>query len=216
MFMRRLKILGQAGLIAVFGWFAAACSAADSAPAPYQLGSDYKLVRNIRAPADPKRISVEEFFWFGCPHCFHLEPELSAWLAKKPPDVDFTRIPNTLGRPEGEVHARAFYIAKTLGIEDRIHKPLFDAIHVQHYPMSSLESIRALFVEVAGIKPAEFDGVANSFVVDSELQRAELAARNYGITSVPSLVVGGKYLVVGEDAMKITEFVIDKVRKEQK
>lgn len=211
--MRMFKIT----LLALTAVFASACSAASEPAAPYKLGEQYKEVRNAAKPADPKRITVEEFFWYGCPHCFHLDPDLTAWLAKKPADVDFSRVPNTLGRPEGEIHARAFYIAQTLGIGDKIHKPLFDAIQVQHLPMSSLESIRALFVEVAGIKPGDFDQVANSFMVDGRLRQAEQLAKDYGITSVPTIVVGGQYLVGGQvDQMKVVDFVVDKVRKERK
>ncbi len=197
---------------------AAACNASsDNAAAPYKLDEQYKEVRNVQKPADPKRITVEEFFWYGCPHCYHLDPELSAWLAKKPADVDFSRVPNTLGRPEGAIHARAFYIAQTLGIGEKVHKPLFDAIQVQHLPMSSLESIRALFAEVAGTKPAEFDQVSGSFVVEGKLQQAETLARDYGITSVPTIVVGGKYAIGGQtDQMKIVDTVVDKVRKERR
>lgn len=218
MSMRFLKSLAQVGVLAVFGAASVACSAATESSADYQLGTQYKQVREVQKPTDPKRITVEEFFWYGCPHCFHLDPEIAAWLPKKGGDVDFTRIPNTLGRPEGEVHARAFYVAQTLGIGEKIHKPLFDAIHIQHYPMNTLDSIRALFVEVAGIKPADFDGVATSFVVDSGLRRAELAARAYGITAVPAIVVGGKYLVNAQpqDTMKVVDFVIEKIRKERK
>lgn len=211
--MRMFKIT----LLALTAVFSSACSAASEPAAPYKLGEQYKEVRNAAKPADPKRITVEEFFWYGCPHCFHLDPDLTAWLAKKPADVDFSRVPNTLGRPEGEIHARAFYIAQTLGIGDKIHKPLFDAIQVQHLPMSSLESIRALFVEVAGIKPGDFDQVANSFMVDGRLRQAEQLAKDYGITSVPTIVVGGQYLVGGQvDQMKVVDFVVDKVRKERK
>jgi thiol:disulfide interchange protein DsbA len=211
--MRFLKI----SVLALSALFATACSAGGDAAAPYKLGEQYQAVRNAQKPADPKRISVEEFFWYGCPHCFHLDPELTAWLATKPADVDFTRVPNTLGRPEGELHARAFYIAQTLGIGDKIHKPLFDAIQVQHLPMSSLESIRALFVEVAGIKPGDFDQVANGFMVDGRLQQAEELGKQYGITSVPTIVVGGEYQVPGQvDQMKVVDFVVNQVRKERK
>jgi len=212
---RLFKLLGRAVAAAAVGLFAFSASAADS----YQLGTHYKEVRQVQAPADPKRISVEEFFWYGCPHCFHFDPELTTWLKTKPADVDFVRVPNTLGRAEGEVHARAFYIAQTMGISEKVHKPLFEAIHVQHYPMSSLDSIRALFVEVAGIKPADFDGVASSFVVDSAMRRADQAARNYAITGVPTLIIGGKYSVSVQstgDTTKLIDFVIDKVRKERK
>lgn len=213
MVLRSLKRLACGGLVAALGLVAGTALAAE----PYELGKQYKEVRQVLPPANAKRITVEEFFWYGCPHCFHLDPEISAWLPKKPADVDFTRVPNTLGRPEGEIHSRAFYIAQTLGIGDKVHKPLFDAIHVQHYPMSSLDSIRALFVEVAGIKPADFDGVAASFVVDSSLRRAEQSAQTYGITGVPTIVIGGKYAVgAQQDTFKVVDYVIEKVRKERK
>jgi len=114
------------------------------------------------------------------------------------------------------VHSRAFYIASTLGILDKTHKPLFDAIHVQHQPMSDLASIRALYVAAAGIKPADFDGVASSFVVDSGMRRAEALARTYVIRSVPNVIVGGRYVVASQpNTFKIVDFLIDKIRKER-
>lgn len=212
--MRNLKTLVTGGLLAVVALFSAACSAADSGG--FQAGRDYTEVPSPQKPADPKRITVEEFFWYGCPHCYSLDPAVEQWRASKPADVDFTRVPNTLGRPEGEVHSRAFFIASTLGILDKTHKPLFDAIHVQHQPMSDLASIRTLYVAVAGIKPADFDGVASSFVVDSGMRRAESLARTYVIRSVPNLIVGGRYVVASQpNTFKVVDFLIDKIRKER-
>lgn len=214
--MRTLKNFVAGGLLATLALFSVACSAADSATSAgdFQAGKDYTEVPAAQKPADPKRITVEEFFWYGCSHCFALEPTVESWLKTKPADVDFIRVPNTLGRPEGEVHARAFYIAQTLGILDKTHKPLFEAIHVQHQPMSSLEAIRELYVAVAGIKPADFDGIAASFVVDSGLRRGEAQARTYVIRSVPILIVGGTYAVPGSPtAFKTVDFLIAKLRK---
>lgn len=213
--MRTLKNLVAGSLLAALSLFSMACSAADSTAAgDFQLGRDYTEVPSPQKPADLKRITVEEFFWYGCPHCFALEPTIEAWLKTKAGDVDFIRVPNTLGRPEGEVHARAFYIAQTLGILDKTHRPLFAAIHEQHHQMASLEAIRELYVAVAGIKPADFDGVAASFVVDSGLRRGEAQARTYVIRSVPVLIVGGTYAVPGSPvAAKTVDFLIDKIRK---
>ena len=210
-----MRLLKPGLLLGLFSLFATACSA-DSSPA-YALGKQYRPVNQRQAPDNPKRITVEEFFWYGCPHCFHFEPEVNSWLEHKPVDVDFVRIPNTLGRDIGVVHQRAFYIAQVLGILDKTHEPLFDAIHTQGFPMSSLESIRDLYVEKAGIKPQDFDGIANSFVVDSDMRRADALALSYGITGTPTIVVGGKYIVDAQENMfKVVDFVVDKVRKERK
>jgi protein dithiol oxidoreductase (disulfide-forming) len=215
--MRNLKTFLSGGLLAAVALFSSACSAADTGSSgTFQAGKDYTEVPSPQKPADPKRITVEEFFWYGCPHCFSLDPAAEQWRASKAADVDFVRVPNTLGRPEGEVHSRAFYIASTLGILDKTHKPLFDAIHVQHQPMSDLASIRALYVAAAGIKPADFDGVASSFVVDSGMRRAEALARTYVIRSVPNVIVGGRYVVASQpNTFKIVDFLIDKIRKER-
>jgi thiol:disulfide interchange protein DsbA len=207
-----MKRLLKSGLFAVLSLFAVACHAADPAE-----GKNYRTVATPPKPDNPKRITVEEFFWYGCPHCFHFEPEVEAWLKTKPADVDFVRVPNTLGRPIGELHERAFYIAEVLGILDKTHRPLFEAIHAQNFPMSSLESIRDLYVEKAGIKPADFDAVAHSFVVDSDMRRADDLAQTYGITGTPTFVVGGKYVVDAQnDALKVVDFAVAKVRKERK
>ncbi|HZU75893.1 MAG TPA: thiol:disulfide interchange protein DsbA/DsbL [Dehalococcoidia bacterium] len=203
------------GLPLLLGLFAAACHAG-AAPA-FQLGKDYKRVPQVQTPDDPKKIAVEEFFCYCCPHCFHVDPMIEAWRKRLPADVVFERVPNTLGRPDGEVLARAFYIAQTLNISDKVHKPLFDAIHVQGFPMSSLDSVRDLYVAQAGITPAAFDQASSSFVVDTDLRRADALAQTYRISSVPTLVVGGEYEVSGgrDDLIKVVDFLIDKVREER-
>jgi thiol:disulfide interchange protein DsbA len=214
--MRLLKQALACGLFSVFSVVTVACHAADT-PAAYSEGKNFVQVPEVQKPDDPKKITVEEFFWYACPHCYHLEPEVVKWLAHKPADVDFIRVPNTLGRDIGVTHERAFYIAQALGILDKTHEPLFDAIGAQGFPMSSLDSIRDLYVEKAGIKPADFDAIANSFVVDSNMRRADALAMSYGITGTPTIVVGGKYAVnAQENMLKVVDFVVDKVRKERK
>jgi thiol:disulfide interchange protein DsbA len=213
--------LRKQGLLAVLGpilaLVAAACHAEPAATAAYTLGKDYTQVGEPQKPDNPKRISVEEFFWYGCPHCYHLEPALEAWAAHKPADVDFVRVPNSLGRPIGELHARAFYVAQALGILDKTHKALFEA--AQQQSAVTNDAIRDLYVQKAGIKPSDYDGLVSSFVVDSNLRRGEQLAISYGVSGTPSIVVGGKYLIQAREAaemMKVVDFVVDKVRKERK
>jgi thiol:disulfide interchange protein DsbA len=197
---------------------AATGSAANDSASAYELGKQYNLVREVATPVDPKRIAVEEFFCFCCPHCYAVEPLIEGWRKKKATDVDFIYVPNTLGRPDGEVQARAFYIAQALGVEDKIHQPMFQAIHDQHIPMGSLNTVRDLFASAAGVKPDDFDQLSSSFVVDGNLRKAEIEARDYGVSSTPTIVVGGKYSVAGgsPDLTKILDFLVDKVRKERK
>ena len=196
--------------------------ASGAQPLTYQEGKQYTKVKQVAAPADAKRVSVEEFFWYGCPHCFAADPSVDAWKAKKPEYVDFQRIPATLGRPDGEVHARAFYIAESLNVLDKTHPALFSAIHVRKQSMHALADIRKLYGDVAGVKPDDFDKATSSFMVDSRLRRADQLMKSYQLTSVPTLVVGGKYvtnatLAGGMDKMmSVVSFLVEKVRQERK
>jgi thiol:disulfide interchange protein DsbA len=202
-------------LFVFFAAFAVACSAA----APnYQLGQQYNLVPQPQAPRNPNKIEIEEFFCYCCPHCFHADPSIEEWRKHLPDDVSFVRVPNALGRDDGKVLEQAFYIAQTLGVGDKVHRPLFEAIHVHQQFITSLDQVKQIFADSAGVKPEAFDGTASSFVVDTEVRTAEAKASAYQVTSVPSMVVGGKYVVVGapEDLLKIVDFLVDKVRKERK
>jgi len=208
------------GLLLALSLSPLACGA--QATGNYTEGKEYKKVRDAVAPADLKKVTVEEFFWYGCPHCFHADPVIEAWKAKKAADVDFQRIPNTLGSPTGELHMRAFYIAESLGVGEKIHKPLFAAIHERHQPMSTVDQLKVLFQTEAGIKPEDYDRATSSFMVDSRMRRAQQLAMSYGITSVPTLVVGGKYTTSAslagspENAMKVVDFLVEKIKKERK
>lgn len=197
-----------------------ACSAAEDTA--FKEGKHYKVVLSPQDPVDPKKVEVTEAFWYGCPHCFSFDPMIQAWREKAPSDVIFTRLPSTLGRADGEIHSRAFYVAEALGVSDKVHRALFEAIHVERKPTNTLEAVRALFATAAGVKPADFDQASSSFMVDSRVRRADTLIRAYGVTSVPSLIVDGRYITGAgmaggnENTLKVVDFLVEKVRKDRK
>lgn len=219
-----MRLLARA-LLSVVSLLPLACSAADApAAAAPEIKEDvqYKRVPAEQKPADPRRIEVDEFFWYGCPHCYHLDPEIYKWLPTKPADVDFVRVPNSLGRPEGMLHSKAFYTAQVLNLGEKIHRPLFDAIHKSHTPMVTEADIQAFFTAQSGVLPDVFTGTFRGFAVDSQVRRAEDLAKTYAISSVPTIVVGGKYYTNGTLAgdfpkvMQTVDFLINKIRQERK
>jgi len=213
-----MRLIARAAL-ALLAVLPLACTAADETP---KEGAQYKRVLQPQDPIDPKKIEVTEVFWYGCPHCYHFDPTIEGWRAKAPSDVIFDRLPATLGRADGEIHARGFFIAEALGVEDKIHKPLFNAIHQDHQMMNTLDQLRELFGQVAGVKPQDFDNASSSFMVDSRMRRAETLLRAYGISSVPTMVVDGRYMTGAgmagseEKVLDVLNFLVDKVRKERK
>ncbi len=162
----------------------------------YDEGIEYQRLKEpVPTQVGPGKVEVVELFWYGCPHCFRLEPDLSKWLKSKPKNVEFIRIPAVFNKT-WELHAKAYYTANFLGIMDKFHKPFFDAIHLKKQPMNTVAEVKKFFLQ-QGVSEKDFTNVFNSFGVDAKVRRAKELSREYGISGVPALVVNGKYLTDG-------------------
>ena len=162
----------------------------------YDAGIEYKRLKSpVPTQVEAGKVEVVELFWYGCPHCFRLEPELNKWLKNKPKNVEFIRIPAIFNKTWA-LHAKAYYTADFLGIMDKIHKPFFDAIHLKKQRLNTAAAVKKFFIQ-HGVSEKDFDGVFNSFGVDAKVRRAKELSRQYNISGVPALVVNGKYLTDG-------------------
>lgn len=206
-------------LAAALTFFCAAAFAGPAQTTPVPIpGENYQIISPPQPTESGKKIEVVELFWYGCPHCFHFEPYLDKWLANKPADVDFRRIPAVFAR-NWEPAARAFYTAKALGILDKVHQDIFDAIHVKDEQLYS-EAEWAKFFEAHGVDAATFKKTFESFAVDAKVKEAAYMTRQYGITGVPSMVVDGKYYTSGgmndgyPQMLKVVDYLVDKEMQE--
>ncbi|MCP5140782.1 MAG: thiol:disulfide interchange protein DsbA/DsbL [Gammaproteobacteria bacterium] len=186
-------------------WFAVvltaifAISTGPALAAEYDEGIEYKLIDPpLRATPENGRVEVAELFWYGCPHCFHLEPEVKAWLARKPAAADFLRVPAPLN-PAWAVHSRAYYAAEALGVLDKTHEALFSAIHEDKRPIMS-DAALAEFYAQHGVDAAEYLTMARSFGIATKVRRAATLGNQWKARGVPAFVVNGKYLVNVESA----------------
>ncbi len=144
----------------------------------------------LKAGADDSgKIEVREFFWYGCPHCYQLEPYLNSW--KVADDVEFIRTPATLGR-NWLTHAYVYYALEALGKADELHPLFFEALHAKKLKLQSITQI-AQFFAAHGVDAAKFEKTANSFVVEAKVKQADKLARGYLLSSVPTVVVNGRY-----------------------
>ncbi len=176
---------------------------AASAASAYDEGIEYQRISPAQPTRNADKIEVVELFWYGCPHCHQLEPELKQWLKNKPADVDFVRLPAILG-PSWELMARAFFTAELLGVADETHEALFEIIHKKRdRSIHSIKGLEAFFAD-HGVDAEKFNATFNSFAVATKLNQARLMTRRYGINGVPTLVVNGKYRttarIAGADA----------------
>jgi len=184
--------------------------------AGFEEGVQYERLATPQPTSNPNQIEVRELFWYGCPHCYHLEPELNAWLKQKPVDVDFVRMPAVLG-PSWELLARAYYTAELLGVLDKIHEPLFDHIHKDRKIVRNAAELKDFFVH-QGVSAADFDKTYNSFAVVTMTNRSKDVRTLYGATGVPTMIVNGKYRTTGTMAggnrqmLQVVNFLVEKER----
>lgn len=180
-----------------------------------ELGRDYKLL-NPPQPASAKKIEVLEFFFYGCSHCFHLHPNLSAWEKTMPKDVELVYVP-TIFRDSWEPMARTFYALESLGQQHQLHDALYKAWNVSNEDLSD-EARITNFLAQRGVDRAKFSAAYNSFAMQSRILRSKQMIRSYGISGTPTLVVDGRYLITGlqpADAIRVLGDVIEMVRKER-
>lgn len=179
-----LKTIALVGLLC----FTALANAADG----------YETLTPPQPVQNPDKVEVIEFFWYGCPHCYHLEPSVAQWLKTKPANVEFIRQPAIFSEPWAK-HAKAFYTAEALGVSEKVHADFFDAIQNKHEKLLTEEELEKFFT-AHGVKAEDFHSAYNSFGVDAKMRQAEVMAAQYGITGVPTLIVNGKYRVTGSSA----------------
>ena len=189
------------------------------AAAPAYVEGRHYLELALPQPTETgSKIEVREFFWYGCPHCWQLEPELEKWLKKIPANAQFVRTPGVSGR--WLVHARAYYAFEMLGALNKTHVAFFRAMHEQNRPLDSEDAL-VQFAAANGVDKAKFREAFNSFGVRVKLDKARQMNMEMGVNSVPTLAVDGRYITSptmagdGPQALKVVEFLIQKVARER-
>jgi protein dithiol oxidoreductase (disulfide-forming) len=170
-------------------------------------------------PTDAKgKIEVVEFFWYECPHCYALEPALEAWVKTLPSDVEFRRVPATFN-DRLNISARVFYALEAMGLLDKLHRPLLDAIHKDRLRITDEAQLSA-WLQGKGVDVAKFSSTLKSFAVEGRLKRATILVQGSKIDGVPALMVNGQYVIGAggggseERMLAIASSMIDRSRKE--
>lgn len=203
-------------LLASLGAAAVAAALAPVSPALAQ-GGPYTEVPQLPVESGSK-IEVAEFFWYGCIHCYNLEPNIEAWLKRIPPDVHFRRIPAVFNnRMAGD--AAIYYAFEALGLVDKLHKPFFDAIHKGGLKLGDNGAVTD-WVAKQGVDAAKFTDTMKSFGVQSKVRRAAQHTLAAKIDGTPAMLVQGRYSISAEQAgregfMKVVDQVVEIARKKK-
>lgn len=192
-----------------------------AASADPQVGQQFDQVTQQIATDQPGKIEVMEIFWYGCPHCYHMEQPLEAWVKKLPSDVYFKRVP-ALPNAGWAPMAKAFYAMQELGVLDKLHSQLFDAIHKSKTLNPADEAATIDWViKQGGLDKIKVEKAFKSFATNMQLNKAMQVFKASGATGVPSLVIDGKYITGssmagGNDAaLQTADFIINNVRKDK-
>ncbi|TWI06835.1 thiol:disulfide interchange protein DsbA/DsbL [Aerolutibacter ruishenii] len=215
-----LTTLALSALLAITLPLASAVAATPAAKAPTALvaGVDYELIEGGAAyqPVTGK-VEVAEVFGYTCPHCAHFEPAFAAWKARQPKDVSVALVAAPFGG-SWMPYARAFYAAQRLGVAGQTHTAMFRALHEDgSLPLGNATADEiATFYAGRGVDRTRFIDLFNSAEVGADMQRARDFIMRSGVDGTPTLVVNGKYRVIGgqnfADRLRIVDRLIAQER----
>jgi thiol:disulfide interchange protein DsbA len=194
------------------------CNADEKLP-KYQAGEgkDYEILAIPLRTNDPTKIEVTEAFWYGCSHCFKFEFNLEPWVTKLPKDVYFVGLPVVWDDERRALHAKMYYTALQLHKLDTFHSIIFAAMNINNKTFATEAEIAKFFSD-NGVDPKDFAKTFNSFGVDSQVKQASAKVRGYNVTGTPTLIVNGKYKIMGspEKILEVADFLIEKERAAMK
>ena len=175
---------------------AALAAASVSLRAQQGAAAGYTTLQNALPIENPGKVEIAEFFWYGCIHCYNLEPALEAWLPKLPGDAYFRRIPAVFN--ERWAHDAAIYYAfEALGVLGKLHRPFFDAIHKDRLKTDNPAALNE-WLGRNGVDLKKFEAAMKSFGVQSKVRRAAQITTGAQIDGTPALMVQGRYTISTE------------------
>jgi thiol:disulfide interchange protein DsbA len=182
-------------------------------------GHDTAGVTNPPPVATGKKVEVLEFFWYRCPHCFQLEPGLSAWLKTLPKDTQVRRVPAVF-RNDWMPGAKLYYTLEQMNLLGTLHNKAFDAYHVENINLND-PAVLGGWVAKQGLDRKKFEGIYNSFSTQSKATQGARLATTYAISGVPVFIIDGKYTtsmsMTGSEArlFEVLDQLIVKARAER-
>ena len=212
--MKRLLL----SLVALTATVAAPVSQAQ--PVKWVAGKHYTLIPVQRTQVPAGKIEVLEVFSYGCPACNSFRPVMKQLQTTLPKNAQLAYLPASWNKAENwPVLQRAYLTALTLGIADRTHEAMYDAIWTTgelgvvepggqrlKVNLPTMEDHAKFYQRVAGVKPQDFINATKSYSVDLKIRQAEAQIKAMGILSTPTLVVNGKYRI-NNDQMRTSEMV---------
>ncbi len=170
-----------------------ATSLAQESSSPYQENLHYQVIKPAYATDENQSVIIYEFFSYKCPHCSNIQPHIKLLRSKLPSYAKIVGVP--LGfQSSWKLFAQAFYTAQTMGVLEKSHIPMFDAVHKQGKKFRTIEDIAHWYASEFNIDANTFITTANSFMVDSMINKGNNIALKVEALRTPKLVINGKFM----------------------
>ena len=194
-------------ILASLGAFVLAAGVHAAGPAvQWEAGKNYFVIDPPVPTESPDKIEVTEVFSYGCPACNFAQPTIAKIKKGLPANAVMNYVPASFNPNEDwPMFQRAYYTAVALGIAEKSHDAMFDAVwknktlatmnddgHTLKKPQPSIEEAAQWYAQF-GVKPEDFVGTANSFAINTRMKRADAYIKAAGVDSTPTIVVNGKY-----------------------
>ena len=203
-----MEIAVKTVMTALAAVFALTTSVGAAAATTFTEGVNYFLVENIPHTAAPSgSIEVVEVFSYGCPACNEFQPVARQLRASLPASAKFRLVPAAFVAAEDwPMFQRAYCTAEVLGIADKTHDAMFDAIWKTgelsitdkvsgrlKNPLPSIEDAARFYEKHSTVKAADFVAAANSMSIGIKLKDADAFIRLYRVDKTPTFIVANKY-----------------------
>lgn len=203
--MTRTFLPRRRNLVAALALAPALSALAPGLARAQQPGTDFTVLKPELPVETPGKIEVVEFFWYGCPACYKLEPLLESWVPRLQPDTVFRRIPAVFN-DRWALDAAIYYSFEAMGTAEKLHKPLFDAIHKDRLRTDNGAAL-SQWLQRNGVDPKKFEDTSKSFGVQSKVRRAAQQGAAYRIEGTPTMAVHGRYVITIEQARTFERMV---------
>ncbi|MBV6417447.1 MAG: Thiol:disulfide interchange protein DsbA [Steroidobacteraceae bacterium] len=202
--------------------FANGAQAAEPAASPWVEGRHYALIEPAQPTQVPAgKVEVVEVFSYGCPACNQFEPIMLQLAARLPKNAQLVHVPASWNAAESwPLFQRAYLTAQVLGIADKTHEAMYDAIwktgelavvdpvtHRLKEPQPTIGLVARFYARVGGVTQQAVLDTAKSFAVDVKMMEADELVKAYGVEGTPTLIVAGKYRVNNSSVRSADELI---------
>ena len=217
-----MRTLATAGLILL-----AACALSAHAAPAFTEGSDYALLTPPQSTTVPAgKVEVMEVFSYACPACNAFQPVMERLRQSLPANAQLVYLPAAFNTAEDwPMFQRAYFAAQVLGVAERTHQGMFDAVwkgrelaisdpgsHALRSPLPSIEEAARWYAKAAGVRADEFLAAARSFGVDMKMKAADAQILAMQVPGTPCIVVNGRYRVNNDRFWKDPDGLIEVVK----